>query len=127
MNLKGNCPRYPTLFFLIGNILYDLCFFFKISKVFDKKCACIYSCNCKGPANAHAEFMSHLYKLVYDTFTYFEEFLTDRYSHLYQSSNEHDQDMLQEKLDHLLDHQEPKSMRENEQQALMEITQAQFT
>ena len=60
--------------------------------------------------------MSNLYKLVYDTFTYFEEFLTDRYSHLYQSSSADDQDKLKEKLDHLLDHR----MRENE---LMEKTQ----
>ena len=100
-----------------------ICVFFQISEIISKKCACIYSCNCKCLDDTYANFMSHLYKLVYETFTSFEEFLTDRYSHLYQSSNEHDQDMLQEKLDHLLDHQEPKSMRENEQQALMEKTQ----
>ena len=61
--------------------------------------------------------MSNLYKLVYDTFTSFEEFLTARYSHLYQSSSADDQDKLKEKLDHLLDHR----MRENE---LMEKTQS---
>ena len=60
--------------------------------------------------------MSNLYKLVYDTFTSYEEFLTARYSHLYQSSSADDQDKLKEKLDHLLDHR----MRENE---LMEKTQ----
>ena len=93
-----------------------MCFFCKISEVTGKECACIYSCNCKSPAKVHAEFMSNLYKLVYDTFTSYEEFLTARYSHLYQSSSADDQDKLKEKLDHLLDHR----MRENE---LMEKTQ----
>ena len=93
-----------------------MCFFCKISEVTGKECACIYSCNCKSPANVHAEFMSNLYKLVYDTFTSYEEFLTARYSHLYKSSSADDQDKLKEKLDHLLDHR----MRENE---LMEKTQ----